>query len=104
MCGGRNFDQWSTVAKTLDALEVTVLIQGGAAGADMLARKWAETRGVYLITFPANWRHGKRGGPLRNQFMLEEGKPHLVVAFPGGRGTEDMIRRAEAAGVAVQRV
>jgi predicted polyphosphate/ATP-dependent NAD kinase len=30
-------------------------------------------------------------------------KPDLVVAFPGGDGTADMVWRAEAAGVPVQR-
>lgn len=103
VCGGRYFDEWRMVATALDTLEVTVLMQGGARGADALALKWAETRGVPVITFPANWRAGKRGGPERNAFMLEEGKPHLVVAFPGGTGTQDMIRRAEAAGVPVKR-
>ena len=29
------------------------------------------------------------------QQMIDEGKPDLVVAFPGGRGTQDMIKRAK---------
>src|SRR5262249_16770583 len=41
---------------------------------------------------------GKKAGPLRNQRMLDEGKPDLVVAFPGGGGTKDMVRRAVQAG------
>jgi predicted Rossmann-fold nucleotide-binding protein len=101
VCGGRHFDEWKTLAKALDALEVTVLMQGGAGGADQMALKWAETRGIPVITFPANWRSGKRGGPERNAFMLAEGKPHMVVAFPGGAGTADMVRKAKAAGVKV---
>ena len=47
---------------------------------------------------------GKKAGPLRNQRMLEEGKPELVVAFPGGGGTKDMVRRAVKAGVSVHEV
>jgi hypothetical protein len=35
--------------------------------------------------------------------MLEYG-PDLVVAFPGGRGTADMVRRAKAAGCEVLEV
>jgi hypothetical protein len=31
--------------------------------------------------------------------MLDEGKPDLVIAFPGGRGATDMVRRAREAGV-----
>jgi len=47
---------------------------------------------------------GKKAGPLRNQRMLDEGKPDLVVAFPGGGGTKDMVRRAVSAGVAIHEV
>jgi len=47
---------------------------------------------------------GKKAGPLRNQRMLDEGKPDLVVAFPGGGGTKDMVRRAVKAGVAIHEV
>lgn len=104
VCGGRSFNQFELVARVLDALQVTVLMQGGAGGADRLALEWAQERGVPVITFPANWRLGKRGGPMRNQFMLDEGKPHLVVAFPGNTGTADMIEKAEAAGVRVKRI
>jgi formate dehydrogenase assembly factor FdhD len=32
---------------------------------------------------------------------LSKGKPDLVVAFPGGRGTADMVRKAQTAGVPV---
>ena len=53
-------------------------------------------------------QHGGRlarmGGPLRNQRMLHEGKPDLVVVFPGGGGTKDMVRRAVKAGVAIHEV
>lgn len=103
-CGGRTFDQWRTVATALDALgEVTVLMQGGAGGADALAVKWADTRNVPVITFPANWRRGRAGGPLRNAFMIAEGRPDVVVAFPGGPGTADMVRRASEAGIPILR-
>ncbi len=102
VCGGRNFDQWRTVARELDAtMPIGLLIQGGAQGADALAVKWAESRDVPVMTFRPNWRLGKKAGPIRNQLMLDEGKPDLVVAFPGGRGTEDMMMRANAANVSV---
>jgi hypothetical protein len=45
-----------------------------------------------------------QAGPLRNQRMLDEGKPDLVVAFPGGGGTKDLVRRAVKAGVSVHEV
>ena len=36
--------------------------------------------------------------------MIVEGTPDLVIAFPGGRGTENMIKQAEAAGIPVRRI
>jgi hypothetical protein len=84
-------------------LGVSVLIEGGAPGADSLANAWAKKRGVPFRTFPAKWLlYGrKRAGPIRNQQMLDEGVPDCVVAFPGWIGTADMMRRARAAGIPV---
>lgn len=79
-----------------------MLIEGGATGADRLAREWADMNGVQVLTFPAEWNiHGKSAGPIRNKKMLEEGRPDMVVAFPGGRGTQNMINQAHEFGVKV---
>lgn len=104
VCGGRNYGDARTLSAVLDrAYAVNPfgrLIHGAANGADVLAGRWAQTRGVPVTEFPADWtRDGRAAGPLRNQRMLDEGKPHLVIAFPGGRGTADMVARARKAGV-----
>ena len=80
-----------------------VVIHGGARGADDLARQWGEISvGIEGVEFRADWTaRGKAAGMIRNQRMLDEGRPDLVVAFPGGRGTADMVRRARKAGVEV---
>ena len=105
VCGGRDYKNWATITKTLDALTVTLLIHGAAPGADTLASVWACTQRVPQLPFPltdADWeRLGKKAGPMRNARMLTEGKPDLVVAFPGGKGTADMVRQAGAVGVRV---
>ena len=50
--------------------------------------------------YMADWDGlGRKAGPIRNQRMLDDGKPDLGIAFPGGRGTADMVRRAREAGV-----
>jgi len=80
------------------------VIAGGARGADTMAARWAESRGVELYVVTAEWdKLGRKAGPIRNQRMLSEHKPELAVAFPGGRGTDDMVRRAESAGILVLR-
>jgi len=109
--GGRNFYDQNTVFQALDALEEKhgelVVIQGGASGADLIARNWCfrHKSRVRMINEPADWKaHGKAAGPIRNQVMIDDHQPNLVLAFPGGRGTEDMVRRAVAAGIPVKRV
>jgi hypothetical protein len=112
ICGGRNFADRDQMSRTLmrfkpdnvaiDASE-HVFILGGAPGADTLAEEWADVFGIRKRVFLADWEtHGRAAGPIRNQRMLDDGKPDLVIAFPGGVGTNDMIRRAQKAGVSVE--
>lgn len=104
VCGGRDYDDWATVSWALAPFESeeTTIIQGGASGADFLGKVWAKFKGISQIEFKADWKlFGKQAGHIRNQLMLEEGKPDLVIAFPGGTGTADMVKRAKKAGVEV---
>jgi len=58
-----------------------------------------------VIEFKADWgQFGTYGGPIRNSRMIHEGKPDLVIAFPGGSGTGNMVKQAEAVGLPVRRV
>lgn len=106
VCGGRNFDQNSYLFRQLNKLNgvyhFTDVIHGGARGADTMAGDWARSVHLRATVFKADWdRLGNRAGPIRNQQMIDEGKPQVVAAFPGGIGTADMIRRAKAAGLLV---
>jgi len=99
--GGRDFGDRKLLFDVLDRLHAThgfkVLIHGDASGADRLSGEWATARGITVEAHPADWKkHGRAAGPIRNQKMLEE-KPELVVAFPGGKGTADMVRKARQA-------
>ncbi len=113
--GGRDFDDFMRVATVLTNLHVKrgpikVVIHGGASGADALADMWAKGEVhkersrtfqrasppiIETMVFEAEWaRLGKKAGPARNKLMIVRGKPDLVVAFPGGKGTADMVKRA----------
>lgn len=107
VCGGRNFDDVTYAYAVLDRLHrlstIDVVIEGDARGADRIAGDWARKRGVQNLKFPADWdKHGKAAGFIRNQQMIVDGKPDLVFAFPGGRGTADMVRRARIARIPVR--
>jgi hypothetical protein len=109
VCGGRDFLNRTAVWKKLNDLRSKhgrlTIIQGGARGVDQMAREWCyDQRSVHMINEPAMWlQHGPAAGPIRNQKMLDEHKPDMVLAFPGGRGTADMVSRAEKAGVPIVR-
>lgn len=107
VCGGRDYRDQAHFEHVMQQIgggdePIHTIIQGEARGADQMAEMWALRRGIQLDSYPADWAtYGKSAGPRRNQKMLTEGKPDLVVAFPGGTGTADMVRRARAAGVRV---
>lgn len=109
VCGGRDYSDRRSLYGALDKLHsdhlITALIAGGARGADSLAADWAGMRSIPATIYNADWEaHGRKAGPIRNQRMLDDGKPDLVVAFPGGKGTADLVARAERAGVEIMRV
>jgi hypothetical protein len=109
VCGGRDYDNRSKLNVVLDALHrerpIGLIIHGGGKGADALAVEWGKSNDVKTVGYPADWaRHGKSAGPRRSAIMLATERPDLVVAFPGGRGTADMCKRAKEAGVEVQEI
>ena len=106
--GGRDFDQADVVNQTLDELHaqtpITLLVHGAAKGADRLAAAWAATNGVPEHASKPNYGRYGRGAGLKNNDDMLATQPDLVVAFPGGKGTADMVRRARNAGLKVQQV
>ncbi len=125
ICGGR--DLHPTIYEIQEAVDasgfkVTELVHGDAKGVDSSAGKWAHRIQVackaaseaglmhpyedhWLLTraFPIPdwvWKHmGKSAGPIRNQHMAWYAD--AVIAFPGGRGTQNMIETAKREGLAV---
>jgi SLOG family YspA-like protein len=109
VCGGRDYTNRARIRSCLDELHgvftIGMVVHGAARGADTEGALWAAERGIGCVAYRADWdKYGPSAGPIRNQQMLDEGKPDLVVAFPGGNGTADMARRAEAAGIKVVRI
>jgi hypothetical protein len=108
ICGDRNWNNFEVVEKFILSLSKdTVIIEGDCRGADKIAGYIGRKHGYDVIPFPAKWKeYGNRAGPIRNQQMLDEGKPDLVVAFHNdlehSRGTKDMVNRAKASGFPVK--
>lgn len=102
VCGGRNFSDKEFLFQELTKYSLTCIISGGASGADTLAYLYAKEHGIKNEIFHALWNFdGKVAGFTRNKRMLDEGKPDIVIAFPGGTGTAHMINYARAKNVHV---
>jgi len=113
VCGGRDYVDRARVFKELDALTIddgdmmprngTVISHGACpTGADRWADEWAIVNRVPVQAYPADWgKHQRAAGPIRNSEMLRDFKPDVVVVLPGGRGTNDMWKKAMRAGVRV---
>lgn len=104
VCGGRFFTNRMLLFRVLSAEHaarpIGLIVHGAAQGADGMSGSWAKAHGVKVSAYPAQWNvYRERAGPIRNQFMLDYAKPDLVIAFPGGDGTSDMVRRTRAARV-----
>ena len=109
ICGGRDFVDEAFIFAELDQLhrqyEFGIVIEGDARGVDRIAGKWATARGIKLDEFPADWANeGRHAALIRNERMLREGKPDLVVAFPGGSGTSHTCWQAEKLAIEVIKI
>src|SRR5262245_3643242 len=124
--GGRHYGNWPVVRAALDALLIEAMgeleiAEGGATGADALARRWCRENGIEPRTYRARWRdvardrvvvrydrHGRpynaAAGAVRNAEMLRHFRPDLVIALTGGAGTADCKRTAGALGIAVREI
>jgi hypothetical protein len=105
-CGGRNFSDFVFVNTRLNELRQVLgdfaIIHGGARGADRLAGEWGKNSGLPVIEVAANWsRYGNAAGSIRNGWMLDLCFPTYAVAFSGGTGTADMVRKCKARHVPV---
>jgi len=108
ICGGRDLNVSSVrdyLIKNYSDKDITEVIEGEATGADLGARYFAICKMIPFKPFPANWaKYGKKAGPIRNKQMLDEGNPDYVIAFPGGKGTTNMIEQALLRGLRVERI
>ena len=103
--GSRHFKDAELVLRKIKEYDPDVIIEGGASGADSLAVQAGIQLGISVEQYHANWeKYGRAAGPLRNQEMLDKGKPDAVLAFPlpDSKGTWDMVRKAKAAGIPVE--
>ena len=93
--GSRDFNDYEEVKQTLSTINITLLVSGGAKGADTLGERYAKEHNIETKIFLPDWeKHGKKAGFLRNTDIINESD--LVIAFWDGqsKGTKDSIEKA----------
>jgi len=107
-CGDRNWTDFLAIYTTLQQYQnkATLIVHGGARGADTLAGEAAEALYLPIKVFRANWdAHGKAAGPIRNIEMFKKSNPDLVIAFhdklSSSKGTKHMVDYARSRGAKV---
>ncbi len=113
ICGSRYYKDFQKIRDYLKNLkqqtkEKITVIEGGAKGADILARKSCKELEIEFKEYKANWKkYGKYAGPKRNQKMLDD-NPDIkkVVAFhedlEKSKGTKNMIKKAKKKNIKVE--
>lgn len=95
--GSRGFDDYPTLVKWLDIHKPSMIVSGGAIGADSLANKYAQEKGLPILIFYPDWNGlGKRAGFARNAKIIETAEE--VVAFwdlksAGTKNSIDIAKR-----------
>ena len=106
ICGGRDITDKQFVFSSIENIDktyhLTTIITGGAKGADFWAHMWATHNRRDVHVYEADWENEDRAaGMIRNKRMLADSRPDLVIAFPGGRNTDNMVKISKKAGIPV---
>ena len=108
LTGGTDFNDHRLIWGKLDQVRTKypdmVLLHGGSPkGAELIAAKWAEARGVTQVAFKPDWtKHAKAAPFKRNDAMLEV-LPVGVLVFPGTGIQENLADKAKKLGIPVMK-
>ena len=102
VCGGKEFMAKYLIGSVLLSLHrnshISELLIGNCRGVDAIVAKWAERTGIPVSYYNSDWlAYGADADDVRNQILLAE-CPDIIVLFPGGKRTHDLLNKAIAAG------
>ena len=101
--GSRNFDDYELLLTKVDKLvplhKITMIVSGGAQGADSLGEKYAKNNNIPIKIFKPDWKKfGRSAGIIRNKDIISAAD--VVIAFWDGesKGTLNSIDLAKKNG------
>lgn len=96
---------WQALDQTRAKYPDMILLHGGTpTGAEQIAAKWAENRGVTQVRFLPDWNTHKKAAPFKRNDQLLEAMPKGLIACPGTGITENLVDKAKKLGIAVMRI
>jgi predicted Rossmann fold nucleotide-binding protein DprA/Smf involved in DNA uptake len=90
--GSRTFDSYQFMEQILRFYDITLIISGGAKGADACAKQYAHSNGISYREYLPDWdQYGKRAGFLRNRQIVNDAE--IVIAFwdSVSKGTKNSV-------------
>lgn len=97
IAGGRDITDPKFVERAVKAsgYKITEVVCGMAKGVDTLGKEWAESQGIPVKEFPANWsKFHRAAGPIRNAEMAKYADALIAIMKPGSKGTRNMVELA----------
>ena len=105
---GGDFQDYDAIWKALDATHTKygdmILLHGGGNGAELIAAKWADARGITQVVFKPDWKSNGRSAPFKRNDKLLATVPQGLIATPGTGITENLVDKARKLGIKVMRV
>lgn len=98
--GSRGFCDFEKLNSELTILntskKISVIISGGAKGADSLAENWAKEHGIPVRVILPDWKKFGRGaGPIRNKLIIDECEQSIAFWDGQSKGTLQAINYAK---------
>lgn len=98
--GSRTFNDYELLKKELDNIHketpITLIISGGAKGADSLSERWAHENNIPTQIFKPMWeKFGKQAGFLRNKDIVLNSEQVLAMWDGVSKGTLHSINIAD---------
>jgi len=93
--GSRGFNDMELLRATLEEFrgQITLIVSGGAKGADTLGEQYAKENGIPTLIFKPDWeKHGKAAGFIRNKDIVENADTVVAMWDGASHGTENSIQ------------
>jgi len=105
--GSKPVDDANRILAALDNVRTKypdmVLVHGGGPGAEKIAARWAESRGVHQVVCKPDWNAHGRAAPFRRNDRLLSLLPKGVISFPGSGISENLVDKAIQLGIPVKK-